>query len=600
MHGGELQCPGPVSRSPAATSARTNEAPFERAPVPTHVVPDLAPSGACFRSGPQLRPGVLAVASQVVGDSRGDEGSAGGMAGADIAPGGVRDRAGCIVVPLVCSPFRPQRRVRRRIRPGLGEDVPAEPEGVSPGPQPQMLELGQAAKPPAGSHQGPDMRRGGHRVDVAPGREPPIGAGRRFARPFGDVLGHVRSHGVVTQLVVLGTSAERPNVDLSAPSQPVLANGRAVGRPHDDGTGSSLHGGAEPSGCAPDRRWVYRTGRAIESDDGVDVNCRALLILGDLGEGQSGAIGKVALRQAGRHGEASTDGTSETVPEFPGVGMPEDMRHVVVAVSTERLADQGVSGVVDGGAACRSFVCAVGRTTSRSAAFPGGGRAMNRAEGRSGECDEEPGVFADVVRDVLAADEPGADEVERVSGMEAGAGGTDSGPAVAAADQEVFAGFVSCVVVVQDLAGRGVAHGGRTGQVDRVGAAAGRGDLLKPAGELQVLRKPDGVAVDFGELTQARRTVEDGAPVSRGDLGGDGGDLPGWAAEAARWLGDGVVSSMAFAPWWSGVEPAVSGWFPCPGRSGTCADGRSRWYGPLRPCSEGSAHGAWAWCVSRS
>ncbi|BDM67320.1 hypothetical protein HEK616_08070 [Streptomyces nigrescens] len=224
--------------------------------------------------------------------------------------------------------------------------------------------------------------------------------------------------------------------------------------------------------------------------------------------------------------------------------VPEDVRHVVVAVSAERLADKGVSGVVGGGAAGRAFVWAVGCMASRSAAFTGGGRAMNRAEGRGGQGDEEPRVFAHVVRDVFPTDESGTDEVERVSGVEAGAGCADGGAAVAATDEEAFAGFVSGVVVVQDLAGRGVARGGRAGQVDRVGAAAGGGDLLKPARELRVLCEPDGVAVDFGELTQARRTVEDGTPVSRGDLGGDGGDLPGWAAEAARWLGGGVVSSM--------------------------------------------------------
>ncbi|ELP62798.1 hypothetical protein STRTUCAR8_03925, partial [Streptomyces turgidiscabies Car8] len=43
------------------------------------------------------------------------------------------------------------------------------------------------------------------------------------------------------------------------------------------------------------------------------------------------------------------------------------------------------------------------------------------------------------------------------------------------------------------------------------------------------------VSVCFGELAQARRAVEDGAPVGRGGvLRGDGGGLPGWAAAAAR------------------------------------------------------------------
>lgn len=70
--------------------------------------------------------------------------------------------------------------------------------------------------------------------------------------------------------------------------------------------------------------------------------------------------------------------------------------------------------------------------------------------------------------------------------------------------------------------------------MDGVGTAAGCGYLLQPAGELRVLGDTDGIAVCFGELTQARRAVESGAPVNRGDFRGDGGGLPGWAAEAAR------------------------------------------------------------------
>ncbi|MBQ1094065.1 hypothetical protein [Streptomyces sp. B93] len=74
-----------------------------------------------------------------------------------------------------------------------------------------------------------------------------------------------------------------------------------------------------------------------------------------------------------------------------------------------------------------------------------------------------------------------------------------------------------------------------------MGAAAGGGDLFQPARELGVLGEADGVAVGFGELTQARRAVEEGAPVSLGVLRGDGGALSGWAAEAARVMVGGVV-----------------------------------------------------------
>nr|WP_281157522.1 hypothetical protein [Streptomyces sp. HYC2] len=130
--------------------------------------------------------------------------------------------------------------------------------------------------------------------------------------------------------------------------------------------------------------------------------------------------------------------------------------------------------------------------------------------------------------------------------MEAGAGRADGCASVAASDEEPFTGLVSGVVVVEDLAGRIVQGGGGAGEVDGVGTAAGGGDLLQPAGELGVSGEADGVAVCFGELTQARRAVEGGAPVSRGVLGlrGDGGDLPGWAAEAARMRVGGVLSFM--------------------------------------------------------
>jgi hypothetical protein len=133
----------------------------------------------------------------------------------------------------------------------------------------------------------------------------------------------------------------------------------------------------------------------------------------------------------------------------------------------------------------------------------------------------------DVGGDVLAAEEARADEMEGIPGVEARAGCADGRASVAAADEEPFAGFGAGVVAVEDLAGSSVQGGGRAREVDGVGAAADCGDLLQPAGELRILGDADGVSVCFGELTQARRAVEGGAPVSRGELGCDGGDLPG-------------------------------------------------------------------------
>jgi hypothetical protein len=87
-------------------------------------------------------------------------------------------------------------------------------------------------------------------------------------------------------------------------------------------------------------------------------------------------------------------------------------------------------------------------------------RAVDRAEGGSGEGDEEPGAVADCGRDVLAAGKTRADEVEGVTCVESGARSADGCASVAAADEEAFAGFVASVVVVQNLAGRAVQGGG--------------------------------------------------------------------------------------------------------------------------------------------
>lgn len=152
---------------------------------------------------------------------------------------------------------------------------------------------------------------------------------------------------------------------------------------------------------------------------------------------------------------------------------------------------------------------------------------MDGAEGGGGQGDEEPGPVPDGRGDVLAAQQARTDEVEGVSGVEAGAGGADGRPAVPASDEEAFAGLMVGVVVVEDLAGCAVQGGGGAGEVDGVGASTGCGDLLQPAGEVRIFGDAYGVTVGFGELTQARRAVEGGAPVSRGEIRGDGGDLPG-------------------------------------------------------------------------
>lgn len=72
------------------------------------------------------------------------------------------------------------------------------------------------------------------------------------------------------------------------------------------------------------------------------------------------------------------------------------------------------------GAAAKGTVVLAGAARSAGATCLSG--AVDGAEGRGGQGDEEPGSVADRWRDVLAAEEARADEVEGVSGVEAGAG----------------------------------------------------------------------------------------------------------------------------------------------------------------------------------
>lgn len=322
----------------------------------------------------------------------------------------------------------------------------------------------------------------------------------------------------------------------------------------------------------------------------MHVDGSTLLVLGDTGEGQPGVPGEMGLYKARGGGEAAADVDDESVPQLGGVRVPQHVGCVVVAVGAQRPADDRRFWGVHRPAADGASVFAGAAIATGAAPLSG---AVDGAEGRSSEGDEEPGTVADRFGDVLAAEKAGADQVEGVPGVQARAGRTDGGAAVAAADEETFAGFVAGVVVVKDLAGRTVQGGGGTGEVDGVDAAAGCGYLLQPAGELRVLGDADGIAVCFGELTQARRAVENGAPVSRGEFRGDGGGLPGWAAETARVVVGGALSVMGIAPLRGRAEGGwVSGWFRCPGRRGSAVSVRSRSCELRRPCSAGTSREA--------
>nr|WP_281154248.1 hypothetical protein [Streptomyces sp. HYC2] len=185
-------------------------------------------------------------------------------------------------------------------------------------------------------------------------------------------------------------------------------------------------------------------------------------------------FGEVGLYEASGGGETPPDVDDEPVPQLGGVCVPQHVGGVVVAVGAEWLPDSRSVRRMAGSAAEGTAVFTGSAVATGAAQLPG---SMDGAEGRRGEGDEEAGAVADGGGDVLAAEEAGADEVVGVSGVEAGAGRADGCAAVAAADEEAFAGLVAGVVVAEDLAGRTVEGGGGAGQVDGMGTAAGGGDL---------------------------------------------------------------------------------------------------------------------------
>ncbi|GAB2937262.1 hypothetical protein GCM10027075_42020 [Streptomyces heilongjiangensis] len=70
------------------------------------------------------------------------------------------------------------------------------------------------------------------------------------------------------------------------------ADDRAV---HADLGRSRLDGVREQLGGCPGRGRGVAAGRAVEADDGMEVNGTALLVLGDLCEGDAGVFAEAAL-----------------------------------------------------------------------------------------------------------------------------------------------------------------------------------------------------------------------------------------------------------------------------------------------------------------
>lgn len=117
-----------------------------------------------------------------------------------------------------------------------------------------------------------------------------VEAGAGFAGSLGYVLGDVRGYGVLVRAVAVGV--QRPGVDLLAPAQDQVTYGRTVRCVEADAPGGCAYSIDEEVSGGPDRGFVVRSRRSIEANNGMDVDGRPPLVLGDAGEGEPSVLGE--------------------------------------------------------------------------------------------------------------------------------------------------------------------------------------------------------------------------------------------------------------------------------------------------------------------
>ena len=235
-------------------------------------------------------------------------------------------------------------------------------------------------------------------------------------------------------------------------------------------------GGGEHGGGGPGGRGVGWPGRAVEPDDGVEVDDAAPLVFSDLGVGDPQLPSEGFDGQPGLTGQCPAEGDSEPAPQFGGAGVEQDRLGVVVTVWAQRLAQPVIIPVMLLGArqadAVRAGLVFPAWAASQHPAvlLPTG---VDRAERRGGQGDEHTGVVGDGGGDALAAGQPRPDELIGVGTVDLGAGRASGGAAGLAGDRQDAAGLVDGGIAVDQFAGAAV---------DVVGAAAQQNWLQAPSG----------------------------------------------------------------------------------------------------------------------
>jgi hypothetical protein len=386
--------------------------------------------------------------------------------------------------------------------------VAAEAEHVRPGGQPQLLELGKVAETEACGDVAAGVLTDGQVSDPVGRGEAAIESASAFGG-LGRVLGHVRGDLGIGHVTVGG---DRADVELAAPRQGAGRESWRGGSRDAYGTGGLVDGSGEQRDGDPGGRGVGWPGRAVEPDDGVEVDDAAALVFGDLGVGDPELRGEGLAGESGLAGQGPAQGDGEPSSQFGGADVEQHRPGVVVAVWTERLAEPVVLPGVLLRARQTDAVLAGLVFPARSAGqdpavfLPSG---VDRAERRRGERDEHAGMVGDGGGDALAAGQSGADELVCVGAVDLGAGRAAGGAAGLACDRQDAAGFVDGGVAVDQFAGAAV---------DVIGAAAQQNRLQAPSGV------PDGACGDMGGQRRysSRRGGRAEACSSQADAGGVG------------------------------------------------------------------------------
>ncbi len=195
---------------------------------------------------------------------------------------------------------------------------------------------------------------------------------------LGGVLGDVTGDLGVGQVP---GGRDRPGVVFAAPGQRPGGDSRRGGRDDVDGAGGLVDGGGKQAEGGPGGRGRGRPGRAVEADDGVEVDDAAALVFGDLGVGDPDLRGKRLVGKPGLAGQGPAEGDGEAAPQFGGVGVEQDRAGVVVAVRAQRLAEPVV--IAERASRRRTCGCRAGRSGCRGGVgIAGVGRLSRGGNGR--------------------------------------------------------------------------------------------------------------------------------------------------------------------------------------------------------------------------